>query len=1243
MYGVPVEVTEFTGDSYKIEFIQEGDRVLPYKFYTSMYDEHTCDESIEDEWKLMGRIDEFDGYQPTNIYHPCGFDNIITYDLYGNLTSVNTGGIISSYKYDNYWKILASETDFDNQVKAYHYDGFMRLSNALYRDGHITSEINYDLGEGTTNSISIEPDYYDASGLETLLNYDPLGRKIGKVVLGGAYGGGNFGNFTGYDELNRMVSQCNQSESTCFEYVYEKSPRERLLFSKMTNWSKGKSFKYFSQGGNFVNQVISENENITELHVNEIGRVLKKISFLNGSPVVETYTYNPRGQVETRNNDGGIYRYNYFRDGKLKNKKIPGTTGKYEYTYNERGLLYTTKDPNGHILTHHYDEYDRLTSVDSSDEGLGVIINQYYSFNSDKGKNGKLRFSSQKILGGGVTSSLYEYDEWGRMESEEYSHLLGVDVFSFTYNHKDELLVKTRTTWDGNIIVTVNDYDTGGRLLTTAVSVNGNTARVTDKTYNAHNKVVSDNINGLQTVDYGYNGVGWITSINDIAECRLVSTTPGDPTPDPGGDLGLITVDGNVDIEYNLNEIINGENSRLKIEVNQNYYSDNELLETSNESLIVSIGGAVLTQDYTHQKIYTIQEEVDPEIIAHIFVNDIERESGIQLSQESKKEIGNQIIRNVREIPSRVKCNNMGGDLFAERIYYDKANANLDAPAQYSGRISNVKWRIMDRDEIPQYGYQYDDLGRVTVANYTEYINESNTQYQNIGMYNTVVTYDNFGNIFSLNRNGFYTDGNEVWSDKIDQLTYGYENGILESIIDASSNEKGFLNDALSFDYDNNGNMVSQEGKVDDIEYNFLNLPKQIEMNDESSVSIFYDAIGLKVRKLGVDIDGNLIDKYYIRGIEYDMLSNEFVLHHENGRFIKNDEFPDGSFEFSIKDHLGNPRIYFKDENGDGEISQEIADGEVLQEGHFYPFGMNQEGDWISPPDDISKNPYLYNHKETNIDGGLNLLDYGARYYDATSARFTTIDPLAEENSYQSPYSYGNNDPIKNIDFMGLFSSMADINLGTYDSNYDLEADIKKTLPTVVVTATRIPAPLVGITNKSKPYSNVLAYSHFMKWFNTWWDHPIVRLKTGDAIHLGAGYEFTPGLGKSASIELRWILHGPEASYLPMLTFTTSLSTQGWNVGGTVNVGRTYYLGAAKNIRRDMVLSSPDGDQPSAPDINASFALAEGVKLGTTVGYNPSSNTLTTELNYGFGVPAGFVPANASTSQTYTLLMDDKY
>jgi RHS repeat-associated protein len=72
------------------------------------------------------------------------------------------------------------------------------------------------------------------------------------------------------------------------------------------------------------------------------------------------------------------------------------------------------------------------------------------------------------------------------------------------------------------------------------------------------------------------------------------------------------------------------------------------------------------------------------------------------------------------------------------------------------------------------------------------------------------------------------------------------------------------------------------------------------------------------------------------------------------------------------------------------------------------------------PEGRIINSKYLYNGKELQTDFGLDWYDYGFRFYDPALARFTTIDPQAENYVGWSPYHYVANNPMLLTDPTGM-------------------------------------------------------------------------------------------------------------------------------------------------------------------------------------------------------------------------------
>ncbi len=252
----------------------------------------------------------------------------------------------------------------------------------------------------------------------------------------------------------------------------------------------------------------------------------------------------------------------------------------------------------------------------------------------------------------------------------------------------------------------------------------------------------------------------------------------------------------------------------------------------------------------------------------------------------------------------------------------------------------------------------------------------------------------------------------------IDNLTYTYGDAArpdrLTNVSDAGNAAKGFkfTSGAAAYTYDLNGNLTQDNHKGLSFQYNYLNLPNYYSNTGGADVSLTYTADGEKLTKVSSAGTRN-----YISGIEY-LGSGLDAIYHAEGRCTPNTATT-FYYEYTLKDHLGNARINFR-ANG--------AAVTFLQELHYYPFGMVMEGIGTAK---VTDNGYKYNGKELNEDLGLNLSDYGARWYDAALGRWWSVDPMGEKTINISPYAYVHNNPILLIDPNGMlagnpFEVMAD-------------------------------------------------------------------------------------------------------------------------------------------------------------------------------------------------------------------------
>uniref|UniRef100_UPI003305A9AA DUF6443 domain-containing protein n=1 Tax=uncultured Croceitalea sp. TaxID=1798908 RepID=UPI003305A9AA len=476
----------------------------------------------------------------------------------------------------------------------------------------------------------------------------------------------------------------------------------------------------------------------------------------------------------------------------------------------------------------------------------------------------------------------------------------------------------------------------------------------------------------------------------------------------------------------------------------------------------------------------------------------------------------------------------LGNDLFAFDINYNTADHG--GTALYNGNISETEWRTANDNTLRWYHYGYDALNRITGAT------------DNTGNYNLYdLTYDKNGNILSLKRKGNTNSGATSFGT-MDNLTYHYSSGEVSNkllrVRDWTTNAEGFKDSASptsdDYTYDANGNMLRDlnKGINTDIGYNHLNLPTSVTLGS-GTISYIYDATGVKLKKTV----GSSVTEYAGNYI-YENGNLQFFSHAEGYVDVE------GGYDYiyQYKDHLGNVRLSYTDNNGTLEI---------IEENNYYPFGLKHKGynGSVSPLGNDVAQRWKFGGKELNDELNLDWYDVSARNYDPAIGRWMNLDPLAEQMRRHSPYNYAFDNPIYFTDPDGM-APMSPDDIRIYGKDADGNRQLIVNLETDKVDLeieTDISVPDIGgppaghaPVDGEKP----ILGSHDI-------DGVIPNIKdvpTNSNIVISVGLEITVGKGKNRALDLA-LFQNAEREIDAAALFDTKGNTKGLFGGGGVQAG----------------------------------------------------------------------------------------
>ncbi|MEO9514049.1 MAG: RHS repeat-associated core domain-containing protein, partial [Flavobacteriaceae bacterium] len=343
---------------------------------------------------------------------------------------------------------------------------------------------------------------------------------------------------------------------------------------------------------------------------------------------------------------------------------------------------------------------------------------------------------------------------------------------------------------------------------------------------------------------------------------------------------------------------------------------------------------------------------------------------------------------------------NNDNDLFNFSLNYNDPTLS-GATALFNGNISETHWETANDNTARNYQYTYDPLNRITSAT-------DNTNKYNVSN----ISYDKNGNIETLKREGWTTASpslaNNTGFGTMDDLTYTYTGNQLKAVDDdiASSATQGFVEgveQATEYTYDGNGNMLTDANKgITGVDYNHLNLPTSVSLAG-GTISYIYNAVGTKLKKTVGSTETEYAGNYVYEGGTL-----QFFNHPEG--YVTSNGSGGYDYVYQYKDHLGNVRLSYMDNNGTLEI---------IEENNYYPFGLEHKG-YNNIVNGTENNYQTFMGKEHQKELGLETYDFGARNYDPAIGRWMNLDPLAEQMRRHSPYNFAFDNPIRFIDPDGM-------------------------------------------------------------------------------------------------------------------------------------------------------------------------------------------------------------------------------
>ena len=433
----------------------------------TIYDDvHNTKITTDGDNKTSYTYFDFDG-RVTGTLDAAGNTTSTAYDADGRVAGTvdGKGGLTQTF-YDNNGNVVLTIDPLGNHISS-SYDNDNReisTTNALNRTttylrdalGNVTETVDpltAGLSQSLYNGDGQVTETIDAATVPSYTYYDADGQVTGTTDADGHLTKKQY-------DLDGNLTGIVDPDSNLTAYTYDAAGNQLTMTDAFGHTA---TTSYNADGQ--VTMTVDRNGRTDTMGYDANGNKTSETWYDPNHNVVNqlTWTYDGDNNLLTASSNSGTYTYTYNDDGQVATETEPNGLS-LAYGYDQDGNKNLIQDSQGGTTSSTYDDNGNLISRSFSGNGVTLRFDQSWTLDGQLGAVQRYSdLAGTQLIG----SSLYTYDNDGRLTHLQYSNGSGTVIYDEVYHYNGD---NRLTEKDINSVPTYYNYDAAGQLTVAGAS-----------------------------------------------------------------------------------------------------------------------------------------------------------------------------------------------------------------------------------------------------------------------------------------------------------------------------------------------------------------------------------------------------------------------------------------------------------------------------------------------------------------------------------------------------------------------------------------------------------------------------------------------------------------------------------------------------------------------------------------------------------------------------------------------------